>query len=135
MSTTNDKKFKKMFSRIHVTSITIMLFLSIKIVNTQQCSNFAIQKQNIGHRLEGHVILTTTEESIGTCVKKCFQLTHCLSINFDTVSQSCDLNNISINEQLTNIVQNATSVLSDISAWPKVSDFIYNIIIVTDLFC
>ena len=77
-------------------------------------------KKHMGQRLVGFTIVTSTEESIGTCVQKCFQLTHCLSTNFDKVSKQCDLNNITADEMPTAVVKSDTFILSDLSAWPKV---------------
>ena len=100
----------------------------LKSVHLKQCSGkFALNKKHFGQRLVGFNIVTLTEESIGTCVNKCFQLTHCLSTNFDTVSKQCDLNNITADEMPTAIVKRDMSILSDLSAWPKVLFFFINI--------
>ena len=98
----------------------IVFIVIIKSVHLQQCRELAFNKKHFGQRLVGFNISTTTEDSIGTCVKKCFQLTHCLSTNFDTVSKECDLNNITAEEMTTAVVKSGTSILSDLSAWPKV---------------
>ena len=112
------KSFKQFSVRKQI--ITAIVFTCI-LKSLQQCSKLAFNKNLFGHRLVGFNISTTTEDSIGTCVTKCFQLTHCLSLNFDTVSKECDLNNITVNEMTTDdVVKSETSILSDLTAWPKV---------------
>lgn len=116
--------FKYFFSRISFFSVIVLAFI-FKIVNSQQVSNFALNKKYFGQRLVGHDILTSTESSIGICARKCFQLTHCLSINFNTVSGECDYKSITLNEHTKySVVQDANYIFSDIQSWPKVSSFI-----------
>ena len=93
-------------------------------VHLQQCNKLTFNKKHLGQRLVGFNILTSTEDGIDKCVKKCFQLTACLSTNFDTVSKQCDLNNITADEMTTAVVKSHTSILSDLSAWPKVINYL-----------
>ena len=123
MTSSKSASFKHYSVRVHFAVVILFAYI-FKKVNPQQCSKFALNKNHFGHRLEGHIILTTTEDSLGTCMKKCFQLTHCLSINFDTVSKVCDLNDMAVDGMMPDVVQNATSVLSGIQAWPKVGIFL-----------
>lgn len=75
--------------------------------------------------MEGHIILSTTGEKIYECVKQCSMLNHCLSINYDSVSGICELNSVQSIDGLTDINENETFTLSDLSVWPQVIFYIF----------
>ena len=91
---------------------------------SQQCSSFGINKKHLGKRIEGHIILATTEEKIQECIKRCSMLNHCLSINYESISGICELNSVqSTDTTSTDITQQETFILSDLSVWPQVIIF------------
>ena len=105
-----NKDTKKIFT------ISAVIFIcELHTACSEQCSSFGINKNHISKRMEGHIILTTSEEKIQQCVKRCSMLNHCLSINYDSISGICELNSVQSAETSTDITFNEHFILSDLS--------------------
>ena len=109
----------KEYSKVALSFVFVFAY-ELETTLSQQCSTFGINKDHLGKRMQGQIILTSSEEMIQECVKRCFMLTHCLSINYESISGICELNSVQSTDAFTDITQNETFIFSDLSVWPQV---------------
>ena len=107
--------------------IAIFLFVLCASIGTcyASCAQIPLNLAHTGKTLQGHVLETLKVQSISRCVHRCEKNMDCLSFNFDSDNNECEINSKDSLTATGDLVATSRNVIfSDIKDWLQVSLFI-----------
>ena len=101
--------------------IFLFLVFVFELHTSKECELFETDKNYLNKCLIGHGIYEMTVNGRHDCIRECFYLTNCKSVDYNEQDHTCKLNDVdSKYVAMTDFEDRKGSIFSDISDWPKV---------------
>ncbi|XP_071112154.1 A disintegrin and metalloproteinase with thrombospondin motifs 9-like [Haliotis cracherodii] len=108
-------------SSLYVISIAIICMNCVSPVFARKmCSkvdDLSQLRQN--QRLPGKELFSTMTDGVMLCARLCLGVTLCGSFNFNTRTGACELNDVTLGTEGTEVVHATNYVFSEVNFWPK----------------
>ena len=99
----------------------IFLFFFFELHSSKECELFEIDRNYLNKRLIGHGIYEMIVNRRHDCIRECFYLKKCKSVDYNEQNHTCKLNDVDGKSvAMTDFEDRKGSIFSDISDWPKV---------------